>query len=329
MSQITASKIRVWSLLGQAGTLGAALTEVAGENERILAVTGDLASICGLERFGKNFPGRLINTGIAEQNMVSVAAGMATEGFIPFAVSFANFSVLRACEAVRHFMGIMRRNVKLVGINSGFSAGAFGNTHYGKEDIAVIRAIPGIVILSPADCTELVKAMEAAVRYDGPVYLRLTGIINHPVVYHEDFAYHIGKANKLRQGKDLTMIATGSMVHNTLMASKILDDRGISSNVIDMHTIKPLDTTIIEESVSLSRLIVTVEEHSTIGGLGGAVSEYLSALPLHPPLLRLGMHDSFQPGGEYSYMLDQNNLLPEQIVSSIMEKMYCEMTRPV
>jgi transketolase len=317
MIPINPSGVRTWSLLGMGGTLGAALLEMARENDRVIAVTGDLASVCGLGRFGKAYPERLINTGIAEQNMIGVAAGFAAEGYIPFAVSFATFSVLRACEAMRHFMGNMHGNVKLIGLGSGFAAGTFGNTHYGREDIAVSRAVPGIVVLSPADCTELVKAVEAASHYSGPVYIRLTGLINHPVVYREDYDYTIGKAIRLRNGENISIIATGSMVHHGLLAAGKLEDLGLSSRVIDMHTIKPLDTDIIARECLASGMIVTVEEHSVVGGLGGAVAEYLSSIRRHPPLLRLGMKDEFQPSGEYRYMLEQNELLPEQIASAI------------
>ena len=320
MIQINSSKVRVWSLLGQGGTLGAALLELAKDNDKIIAITADLATISGLDRFGKAFPERLINTGIAEQNMVGVAAGFANEGFIPFAISFANFSVLRACEATRHFMGYMQRNIKLIGLESGFTAGIFGNTHFGREDMAIIRAIPGIAVVSPADCTELVKATEAAALYPGPVYIRLTGMMNNPVVYRENYNFVLGKAIELGNGDDISIIATGSMVHNSLQVSGILGKLGISARVIDMHTIKPLDTKIIDKCLA-SGMIVSIEEHSTIGGLGGAISEYLSSLHHHPRLLRLGMKDNFQAPGDYLYMLEQNELLPEQIVSVIRKNL--------
>ena len=317
MVHIDPTNIRVWSLLGQRGTLGHALLEIAKENEKIIAITSDLARISGLDRFGKIFPERLINTGIAEQNMLGIAAAFANEDFIPFAISFANFSVLRACEPTRHFMGYMKRNVKLVGLSSGFAMGIFGNTHYCKEDIAILRAIPGITIISPADSTELVKAMEASSKYHGPVYLRLTGVMNNPVVYKENYDFEIGKAIMLKKGTDITIIATGSMVNNSLKAAEILEKKGISATVIDMHTIKPLDDHIIDQEISSSKLIVTVEEHAKIGGLGGAVAEYLSSVQHHPVLLRLGIEDAFQPAGDYHYMLEQNELLPEQIANNI------------
>jgi len=320
MIQINSANIRVWSLLGQRGALGYALLEIAKENEKIVAITSDLAKTSGLVRFGKIFPERLINTGIAEQNMLGIAAAFASEDFVPFAISFANFSVLRACEPVRHFMGYMHRNVKLVGLSSGFAMGVFGNTHYCMEDIAIIRAVPGIAILSPADCTELVKATEAASGYKGPVYLRLTGVMNNPVVYKENYDFELGKAIILAKGIDLAIIATGSMVYNSLQASEILKEQDISATVIDMHTIKPLDTKIIDHEISSVKLIVSVEEHSKTGGLGGAIAEHLSSVRHHPVLLRLGIEDKFQPAGDYGYMLEQNELLPEQIAYNIRQK---------
>jgi len=319
MISINNTNSRIRSLLGPRGTFGNALLELAKDNEKIIAITSDVAITAGLDRFGKTFPDRLINTGIAEQNMIGIAAAFANEGFIPFAISFANFSVLRACEPMRHFMGYMQRNVKLVGLSSGFAMGVFGNTHYGTEDISIVRAIAGITILSPADCTELVKSIEAASKYSGPVYIRLTGVMNNPIVYREDYNFEIGKAIRLKEGDDIAIIATGSMVYNTLKASEILEEQGISATVIDMHTIKPLDTKIIDNDLASSKLIVSVEEHSMIGGLGSAVAEYLSSVQRHPVLFRLGIEDKFQPAGDYYYMLEQNELLPEQIAHSIKQ----------
>lgn len=318
--QFNSTNIRVWSLLGQGGALGNALLEMAKENGKIIAITSDLANISGLERFGNIFPDRLINTGIAEQNMLGIAAAYANEDYIPFAISFATFSVLRACEPTRHFMGYMQKNVKLIGLSSGFAMGAFGNTHYGMEDIAIMRTISGITVISPADCVELVKATEASSKYYGPVYLRLTGVMNNPIVYKANYDFEIGKAILLKKGADITIIATGSMVYNSLKASEILEKQGISATVIDMHTIKPLDRKIIDDEISSSKLIVSIEEHSKTGGLGGAIAEYLCSVQHHPVLLRLGMEDTFQRAGDYLYMLEQNELLPDQIAYNIRQK---------
>jgi len=297
MEMINHKNARMWSLLGPSGTFGSALAELAKGNDKIVVLTGDMTKTAGLERFRKSFPDRLVNVGIAEQNMVGMAAGFASGSFVPFVVSFANFSVLRACETVRHFLGYMGRNVKLVGVGAGFSTGMFGPTHYGTEDVSIARTIPGITILSPADCTELVKALEATVNTDGPVYLRLTGVMNNPVVYNEDFDFEIGKAITLKQGTDVAIVATG-----------------------DMHTICPLDTTVINRELNSSKLIVSVEEHGTVGGLGGAIAEHMSSIRHNAVLLRLGIEDKFKDAGSYRFMLEQNELLPEQLAHNIRRK---------
>ncbi|OPZ96723.1 MAG: 1-deoxy-D-xylulose-5-phosphate synthase [Bacteroidetes bacterium ADurb.Bin408] len=321
MNIVNPANIRMWSMLGSRGTFGTCMLEVAKDNEKVIALAADLTTTAGLDRFRKEFPDRMINTGIAEQNMIGMASAFANEGYVPFAVSFANFSTLRACETVRHFLGYMHCNVKLVGLSAGFAMGMFGNTHYGMEDMGVIRTIPGITILSPADCTEVVKATEAAARFNGPVYIRLTGIMNNPVVYKEDYTFEIGKAISLLKGSDVTIITTGTMVYNAIKAAALLKEKGISAGVIDMHTIKPLDVEIIKNEAISSKLIVTVEEHSKINGLGGAVAEYLSTFSCHPALLKIGIDDNFKHAGDYKFMLSQNGLLPEQIAVSIEKKM--------
>ncbi len=320
MEMINHKNARMWSLLGPSGTFGSALAELAKGNDKIVVLTGDMTKTAGLERFRKSFPDRLVNVGIAEQNMVGMAAGFASGSFVPFVVSFANFSVLRACETVRHFLGYMGRNVKLVGVGAGFSTGMFGPTHYGTEDVSIARTIPGITILSPADCTELVKALEATVNTDGPVYLRLTGVMNNPVVYNEDYDFEIGKAITLKQGTDVAIVATGTMVYNALKASEILENHGISVTLIDMHTISPLDTAVINRELNSSKLIVSVEEHGTVGGLGGAIAEHMSSIRHNAVLLRLGIEDKFKDAGSYRFMLEQNELLPEQLAHNIQRK---------
>jgi transketolase len=194
----------------------------------------------------------------------------------------------------------------------------FGNTHYGMEDIALMRAIPGLCILSPADCTEVMKATMAAARKEGPFYIRLTGVANNPVVYKNDFVYEIGRSICLKPGSDIAIIATGSMVHHALEAAKILESQGISAEVTDMHTIKPLDTDAIKTAAARRKLIVTVEEHSVIGGLGGAVAEYLCSLPHAPRQLIIGIPDSFQIAGDYPYLLEQNGLTGPHIAEKIL-----------
>lgn len=315
--EIKPANVRMLSMLGQRGAFGTALAECAKDNGRIVALSADLCNTSGLDRFRAAFPDRFFNVGIAEQNMVGVAAGLAAEGRIPVATTFANFAALRACEQVRHFMGYMRENVKLVGFGAGFSFGMFGTTHYGLEDIAAIRAIPNISIISPADGLSVVKSVEAMVAHGGPVYLRLTGTMNNPIVYKEDFDFQIGKAVVLREGTDVALIASGGMVSPSLKAAELLQEVDVSATVVDMHTVKPLDTELLDKVFATHRLVVTVEEHFTLGGLGGAVAEYMADKPGAPRQVMVGAPNEFQKAGSYAYMLDKCGLTAQKIAAKV------------
>ncbi len=319
MMPINPTNARFWSKLGQRGTFGITMLELGRDIDDLVVLTADLCSTSGLDRFRSQFPEKFFNIGIAEQNLLGISAGLAKEGYIVFATSFANFAVMRSYEHVRLNMGYMGFNIKLVGLGSGFAMGMFGNTHYGIEDVALMRAIPGLCILSPSDCTEVMKATIAAANHNGPVYLRLTGTINNPIVNKEDYHFEIGKAISLKSGSEVTIIATGTMVYHALVAAEILESRGISTAVINMHTIKPLDTDAITTACNTSKFIVTVEEHSNIGGLGGAVAEYLCSTPSAPPQLIVGMPDTFQMAGDYQYLLEQNGLTSSQIAQKIVD----------
>ena len=314
------SEIRTMSMLGQRGVLGVTLDKLAVENDMIFAISADLRNTSGLDRFAQNHPNRFINVGIAEQNLVGVAAGLADSGYNVFATTFANFAALRACEFVRHFMGYMRSPVKLVGFGAGFSMEFFGNTHYGIEDISALRAISNLTIISPADGLETAKTTTALADYYEPVYLRLTGMANMPIVYKNDYNFQIGKAVSLSEGKDISFIACGSMVANALEAAKILEVSGVSCSVVDMHTIKPIDTCTLDNMLD-KKLIVTIEEHSLVGGLGSAIAEYISEKADTPPVLRLGISHGYKKAGGYRYMLEQNELMPQQIANSVSLKL--------
>lgn len=316
--EINRLNIRTLSMLGQCGAFGLSLAEIAEKNEEVVALSADLCKTSGLERFRTQFPERFINTGIAEQNLVGISAGLAAGGNIPFATTFSNFFSLRACEQIRHFLGYMKENVKLVGFGSGFSMGLFGITHYGLEDIASIRAINNLIILSPADGLEAYKCVIEAVKMNAPMYIRLSGTINMPIVYKEDYDFKIGKAITLKEGSDIVIIATGTMVNNSLKAAKLLEERGLSVQVINMHTIKPLDVETIEKCCD-KKLIVTVEEHSTIGGLGSAVSEVLTSKYNYPKHLIIGVSDEYKHAGDYKYMIEQYGLTPEHIADRIAD----------
>ncbi|HEY4787225.1 MAG TPA: transketolase C-terminal domain-containing protein [Bacteroidales bacterium] len=309
---------RTWSKLGQRGAFfGLAIFEIVEQYNNTLVLTADLGYLSGLERFMNKYPDKFINTGIAEQNMVGISAGLAQEGHIVFATTYATFVSMRSCEQIRHYLGYMQSNVKIVGTGAGLVMGYSGNTHYTIEDFSIMRAIPNIVVISPADATESVKAALAAAEYDGPVYIRLSGALNIPMVYTEDYHFQIGKAVTLRKGQDITIFATGTMVYEALTAAKILEDSSISATVVNMHTIKPLDTSVIDTACASSKLIVTVEEHGIIGGLGGAVAEYKAGIDNAPKQLFIGLPDKFGKAGEYKYLLDKFGLTGQHIAEKI------------
>lgn len=314
--------IRTWSMLGQRGTFGTVLASLAENRPEVVALSADLCQTSGLGRFASLYPDRFFNTGIAEQNMIGVAAGLAESGFVPFATTFANFAALRSCEMMRHFLGYMQSNVKVVGLSAGYGMEFFGNTHYGIEDLAALRAIPGLVILSPADGVETYKCVEAAISINSPVYLRLTGVMNNPLVYKEDYEFSVGKAVELKSGDDVAIIATGSMVEKSLKAAQLLADRGVECTVLNMHTIAPLDINKVTDCFS-KKLIVSVEEHSCVGGLGGAIAEFMSSQKNAPKLLRLGVPQGYMKAGSYNYMLEQAGLTAPQI-ADVIEKEYKE-----
>ena len=310
--------VRIWSMLGSCGAFGQAALELPEIDDRVVVLTSDLCVFSGLERFKGKYPDRLYNVGIAEQNMVGVAAGFAREGFIPFATTYAAFASMRCADQVKVNMGYMGLPIKLVGLTAGFAVGSLGATHMSLEDVSVMRAMPNVTVLSPADCTAAVKAVVAAATCPGPVYLRLSGPMPNPIVYKGECPFEVGKANVLRDGTDVTFIATGSMVYQALKAAELLEGDGVSAEVVDMHTIQPLD----EEAVSRAsgrKLIVTVEEHSVVGGLGSAVAEQLARLPRHPRLVRVGHEGRYPLAGSYADLIRSDGLDAEGIRGRVVK----------
>lgn len=308
---------RALSRLGPRGTFGVALLAVAEENPAVLGLTADLAITAGMERFRIAHPDRFMNVGIAEQNLVGIASGLADDGWVPFAATFANFAALRSCEFVRHHMGYMQQNVKLVGIGAGFAMGQFGTTHYSIEDVAALRGIPNLTIVNPADCQEVADAVLASAAFDGPVYLRLSGIPGMPIVEQGASEFRIGSARELSQGRDVTFVAAGTMVARARDAACLLEDEGVSAGVLNMHTIKPLDVAALVGAALGRSLVVTVEEHSIIGGLGSAVAEVLAEQG-GPRLLRLGVQDRFPRVGSADYVLAEVGLEPVSIAEAVL-----------
>ena len=321
MIEIQRAKIRTWSMLGKRGTFGTALTELAPGYGNLMAMTADFARSSGLERYSKTYPDKFLNVGIAEQNLIGIASGLASEGYNVFATSFASFITTRSYEMVKIHCGYMKHNIKVVGLASGFGVQQQGNTHYGLDDICLMRAIPNLTIVSPADSTEVVKATQALLDFEGPVYLRLCGEAGDPMVYKEDYDFEIGKAITLREGSDVTIVATGTMVYQSLQAAKKLAEEGIECTVINMHTIKPLDTEVIDKYCHECKLIVTAEEGFISGGFGAAVTEAVAQSGKRIPAMEIIGLTEFPHAGSYKYMLDQTGLDDAHIAERIKNRL--------
>lgn len=317
MMEFKEAYINKLSELGSRGAFGEAMMYLGDKMDDLVVMTADLADATRVTQFKKKFPDKFYNVGIAEQDLVTIASGMALAGKTVFATTFAAFASMRSCEQLRTDMGYQKANVKLVGADAGVVMGTLGNTHYALEDISITRAMANLVILSPADGVEIVKATLAAAEYKGPVYLRLTGAKNNPIVYREDYPFQIGRAVTLKEGGDATIIATGTMVYKALVAAELLKKQGIGARVVDIHTIKPLDTDVIKKAVGETGLIVTVEEHSVIGGLGAAVAEVVAEIGNAPKVIRVGLPDSFGLIGTYAEQLARYGLTAENIAETV------------
>ena len=274
---------------------GKALAEFGAKYENLVVLDADLAAATKTGTFKKAFPDRFFDCGIAENNMIGVAVGMALSGKIPFASSFAMFAAGRSFEQVRNSIGYPHVNVKIGATHAGITVGEDGATHQCNEDIALMRTIPGMTILNPADAVEARLAVEAAIKMQGPCYLRF-GRMAVSTLFDENYKFEIGKGVKLAEGTDVALIATGIEVEQALAARELLAADGISASVVNIHTIKPLDEDLIVAEAQACGAVVTCEEHSIIGGLGGAVAECLSA-KCPTPVLRVGVEDTFGRSG--------------------------------
>ena len=286
------------------------LVALAESDPRIVAVANDSIGSSNLKEFKQRFPGRLVNVGIAEQNMVGVAAGLANGGLIPFVCAASCFLTGRALEQVKVDLGYSRANVKLCGMSSGVAYGELGPTHHSIEDLAWTRAIANMTVIVPADPIETASAVRAALVYDGPVFLRLSRM-PVPDIHAPDHQFEIGRAVKLRSGADVTLIANGTMVCRALEAASLLQNDGIGAAVVNMSTVRPLDHDAIRQAATAGP-ILTVEEHTVVGGLGGAVAE--SVVQSHPVRMRmLGFPGEFAPTGSPSFLFEHFGLTPQNI----------------
>lgn len=321
MLEITPSTARQWSRIGSRGMYGQAILDLAEDHPELVVLSADLGNSSGLDRFKKTYPEQFINVGIAEQNLIGVASGIAKEGFTVFASSFAPFITMRASEQVRMNLGYMNIGVKAVGIGSGLVMGFLGNSHFGLEDVAVMRAIAGMTVVCPADCGEIVKTVQAAASFAGPMYIRLTGGPNCPIVYTEDYEFEIGRAIEMRNGDRAAIVTNGSMVAPSLEAARSLQEKGVSVSVYNFHTVKPLDVDALRQIFSKHELVVSVEEHSIVGGLGSAVAEASSSFQSRPPLVMHGLPDYFGKTGDYQFLLNRYGLTSQGIEDKILENL--------
>lgn len=319
MIEFNPKNIKRWMMMGTRNAFGAFLTEEAAEHPDLFAMTADFTKSTGLAKFKEQYPNQFLSVGIAEQNMIALASGLASEGKNVFACSFASFVTTRCYEQVKVNLGYMQHNVKLVGIASGLGVSHQGNTHFGLDDVSLMRAIPNMTIVVPSDCTEVAKATLALAKMTGPAYFRLVGEGFVPIVNDDDYHFEIGKGIKKRDGKDVLIIANGTMVNQSLKVAKELSEQnGLEAAVINMHTVKPLDTQIIEDNIDGKKLLVVVEEGQINGGLGSAVSEFVASLGNRPKLIRLGVNDKFPHAGSYNYLLAQCGLDVESIKKMII-----------
>lgn len=293
---------------------GNALKELKAEGaENLVVLDADLSAATKTGIFRKEYPESHINCGIAESNMISIAAGMSTMGLVPFASSFAMFAAGRAFEQIRNSIGYPHLNVKIGATHAGISVGEDGASHQCCEDFALMRSIPGMVVICPADDVEAKQAVKAAYKYEGPVYLRF-GRLAVPVFHSEDYRFEIGKGEVIKEGKDVTIIANGLMVAEAIEAGKQLAEEGIDAEIINIATIKPLDAELVVASAKKTGKVITVEEHNIIGGLGEAVCSAL-AEKCPVPVKRIGVNDEFGHSGPAKDLLKQFGLSAENIVN--------------
>lgn len=318
--EYNAKNSKRWAIVGQRPTFGLALYEFAKENPNILAVVADVTNSAGLGRMKADLPEQVINTGIAEQNMMGIATGLASEGYTVFTSSFAPFQAMRCLEQIRVNQGYMGQRLVMVGLASGVAYGELGFTHCTLEDMSLLRSIPNVAVVTPADAMEVVKIVEAAINYKDSVYIRLMDKTNIPIVYEDDYDFAIGKAVPLIEGGEVAILANGPVVYYALQAAKrFTEETGKTVSVYDMHTVKPIDTELLDKLAKQAKAIVTVEEHYTIGGLGSAVAEYYSDKPNRLPVYKLGFPDVYPHGASHETLLKDFGLDADGIYEKIKE----------
>lgn len=296
-------------------TFGEALLEAGEKNENIVAISADSSKGSGLGPFREKFPERHFEFGIMEQGIIGYASGLATTGKIPFVAAIAPFVTARPFEMFRNDLGYMRQNVKVVGRCAGLTYSDLGPTHQSLDDIAILRTIPGVTILNPGDPVEIKKAVHAAADHKGPVYIKI-GSPKMPVLYSQDYTFEIGRGVVMKEGSDVTIIGTGTVLSKAYYAAEILEKEGINARLLDIHTLKPLDEDLIIKAARETKKIVTVEEHYLYGGLGSAVA-WVLAREYPAPVKMIGVDDQFAANGPYEELLGLYGLQAEQIAKTV------------
>lgn len=321
MIEINKKNARIWSMLGMRRVLGIMLSELVEQDDRFVFINADVARYFGAEKFAEQYPEHYIDVGIAEQNMITVAAGMQKEGFNTMTATYATFTTSRALDQIRDSLAYMTIPVKMIGVGGGLGEGDLGATHMGLEDVSNIRTLPGITIVEPADCVELIKTLQSMINYNHPVYIRMTGKTNQPMIYKEDYHFKIGKANVLRQGNSrITLICAGTITAQALKAADTLKkEHNLDVDVIDMHTIKPLDTDMLNDLSSPNNTIIVLEEHMKVGGLGSAVVEYYAGRTEHPRVIVQGIED-YPRANDYKELLKQVMMDSEGICKTVLNE---------
>ena len=282
-----------------------------------MIVTADVSTSAGLDRYKKKYPNNYVDVGIGEQNMMSVASGLASEGFDVITTTFSPFQTLRCAEQIKVNLGYMKNKVVMVGLASGLILGNLGFTHCSIEDIGILRSIPNLTIISPADSFETVKATEASVKHDQSVYIRITGCSNNHMVYESDYKFEIGKAKMLIDNGEILIISNGMMVKKSIDIANYFKERGVNISVINMHTIKPLDHDLLDKIISKYKYCFSLEEHNIFGGLGSALSEYFASKDHRIKFKSIGIEDKYIKSGSYNYLLKEYGLDNESIINTI------------
>lgn len=324
MIEYNKRNMRSWSIMGiNPSVWSIGFDAISQEKNNLAVITADLSRFSGLERMTSKYPEMFYNVGIAEQNMIGVAAGMAMEGMQVYVTTYAPFVTFRCADQVRHLMGNMNLDIKAIGSSAGLTSGWSGVALQAINDIAFMRSIPNMTVLSPADCTEAIKMMKAMAEITGPVYMRFCGTTSIPMVYLEDYEFKIGRAVQIQKGKKVAFIATGiTMVSETINAAKMIEEKyDFSPTVVNMHTIKPIDKDMIIDLSKTHDLIVTVEEHNVIGGLGSAVSEVLCNLRHNCKQIIIGINDFNGEMGSRTFMLNQHGLTSSGIVERVSKEL--------